>query len=141
MADIKFSTGLVTYSLNGAYDVTFNPTDSAFVEKLYDTFNALDTMQDAYKSEIEGVKDNTKIFDIAHNRDMEMREMIDGIFDGAPVCEAVFGHMNVYALADGLPVWANLLLAIMDEIDTSFTMEQKKTNPRVDTYLKKYKRK
>lgn len=141
MAEIKFSTGLVTYSLNGVFDVTFNPTDSAFVERLFNTFNTLDSMQDAYKREIEGVKDNAKIFEIARNRDNEMRGMIDGIFDGAPVCAAVFGTMNVYAMSDGLPVWANLLLAIMDEIDTSFAREQRQTNSRISKYTAKYQRK
>lgn len=141
MEELKFSTGLVTYSLNGSFEVTFNPTDSAFVEKLFHTFNTLDSLQDTYKREIEGVKDPVKIFEVARARDVEMREMIDGIFDGAPVCEAVFGSMNVYAMADGLPVWANLLLAIMDEIDTSFAVEQKKTNPRISKYTAKYTRK
>ena len=48
--------------------------------------------------------------------------------------------MNVYALSDGLPVWANLMLTIMDEIDTTFAREQKATNPRISKYTKKYQR-
>lgn len=141
MADLRFSTGEVTYNLNGKIDVVFNPTDSAFVEKLYNTFSQLDALQDTYKKEIESVTDSKKIFDIARARDTEMRKMIDSIFDGAPVSNEVFGYMNVYALADGLPVWANLLLAVMDEIDTSFDAEQKKTNPRISKYTAKYQRK
>lgn len=141
MAEINFSTGLVTYSINGKFDVTFNPTDSAFVEKLFNTFSALDAKQDSYKQEIEGIKDNAKIFEIARSRDAEMRQMIDDVFDGSPVSAAVFGGMNVYALSDGLPVWANLLLAVMDEIDTSFAAEQRKTNPRIAKYTEKYQRK
>lgn len=54
---------------------------------------------------------------------------------------AVFGTMNVYALADGLPVWCNLMLAIIDEMDSSFAREKKASNPRVQKYLAKYKRK
>ena len=138
MTELNFSTGLVSYSLNSQCEVAFNPTDSAFVEKLFDTFSVLDKKQEAYREELEKTSDRAKIFEIARARDAEMREMIDGVF-GVPVCEALFGHMNVYALADGLPVWANLLLAVMDEIDTSFAREQKRTNPRIAKYTAKYK--
>ena len=33
MPELKFENGLVTYNLNGACEVSFNPTDSAFVER------------------------------------------------------------------------------------------------------------
>ena len=140
MADIKFSTGLVTYNINGAVTVSFNPTDTTFVEKLYETFNALDKKQEEQQAELDAATDKSAIFDIARARDTEMRAMIDGIFD-VPVCAALFGTMNVYALADGLPVWANFLLAIMDEVDTSFAREQKLTNPRINKYTAKYRNK
>lgn len=137
MKELKFDTGLVTFSLNGVCDVSFNPTDSAFVQRLFDAFNTLDRKQEAYKAEIEKISDKSKIFDIARERDREMREILDGIFE-APVCAALFGSMNVYALADGLPVWCNLMFAVMDEIDTSFAREQKATNARITKYTAKY---
>lgn len=140
MAELKFETGLKTFSLNGKIDVEFNPTDSAFVERLFETFDTLDKKQEAYKSEMEQAKSyggNKKIFEIARRRDDEIRQLLDGVFE-APVCEAVFGKMNVYALSDGLPVWVNLMLAVMDEIDTSFAREQKQTNPRIAKYTAKY---
>lgn len=136
---LSFATGLVTFDINGKTTVTFNPTDSAFVERLFNTFDELDKKQEAYKAEVEKAQ-KREIFDIARKRDAEMREMIDNALD-APVCDAVFGGMNVYALADGLPVWANLLLAIMDEIDTSFARETKLTDSRIRKYSEKYKRK
>ncbi len=114
MAEIRFETGLVSYNLNDVCEVSFNPTDSAFVERLFHTFDTLDRKQDAYKAEIENVSDRRKIFDIARERDAEMRGMIDEAL-GAPVCDALFGGMNVYAMADGLPVWCNLMLAVMDD--------------------------
>ena len=67
-----------------------------------------------------------------------MREILDNAL-GAGTCNRVFGSMNTYAMADGLPVWVNLMLAIIDEIDTSFAAEQKKTNPRITKYTNKYK--
>lgn len=137
MPEIKFDDGLVTYSLNGKCEVTFNPTDSAFVERLFKAFDALDEKQDAYKAEINKATGVKEIFEIARIRDAEMRDMIDNVFD-VPVCDDLFGKMNVYALADGLPIWCNLMLTIMDETDTSFAREQKRTNPRIAKYTAKY---
>jgi len=117
------------YSLAGKVEISFIPTDSAFVERLFNTFDTLDKKQDAYKAESEAVKSKREIFDIDRKWDLEMCGMIDAAL-GQPVCDAVFGQINVFALADGLPVWANLLLPIMEEIDTPFTREQKATNPR-----------
>lgn len=137
MKELNFDTGLVTYSLNGQRDITFNPTDSGFAEKLYGAFETLDKRQETYKAEVERTKNSREVFETARKMDGEMREIIDGVF-GSGTCAALFGAMNVYAVADGLPVWANLLLAVMDEIDTSFTREQKATNPRLEKYTKRY---
>lgn len=133
---ISFDTGLKTFDINGKCEVVFNPTDPAFVERIYNTFDALDKKQEAYKSEIEKAEER-ETFGIAQKRDKEMREMIDSAF-GAPVCEAVFGSTNVYALADGLPVWVNLILAIMEKTGTSFAAEKSRTNPRLEKYTRKY---
>ena len=133
MKELNFDSGLVTYSLNGKCEVSFNPTDSNFVERLYSAFEDLD------KAQIEKMADKKEIFEFARERDAEMRGIIDGVFD-APVSEAVFGGMNVYAIANGLPVWCNLMMAVMDEIDTTFTREQKLTNPRISKYTAKYQK-
>lgn len=140
MKELNFESGLVTYSLNGKCEVSFNPTDSNFVERLYSAFEELDKKQEGYKAQIEKMADKREIFDFARERDAEMRSIIDGVLE-APVSDAVFGGMNVYAVANGLPVWCNLMLAIMDEIDTTFAREQKATNPRIAKYTAKYKRK
>lgn len=139
MKELNFESGLVTYSINGACEVSFNPTDSNFVERLYTTFEELDRKQDEYKAQVEKLSDKREIFDYVHERDAEMRGMIDGLF-ATPVCDALFGNMNVYAIANGLPVWCNFLLAVMDEVDTTFTKEQKATNPRIAKYTAKYQK-
>lgn len=137
MKELNFDSGLVTYSLNGKCEVSFNPTDSNFVERLFKTFNELDKKQEAYKAEVEKISDKKEIFEIARKRDAEMRAMVDEAI-GSPVCDSLFGDMNIYALANGFPVWCNLMLAIMDEVDTSFAREQKLTNPRIAKYTSKY---
>ena len=65
--------------------------------------------------------------------------MVDGVL-GAGVCDALFGDMNVYAMANGFPVWANLLLVIIDEVDRGVTEEQGKMPARIRKYSQKYKR-
>ena len=136
---LNFESGLVTYNINGKCQVSFNPTDSNFVERLYLAFEDLDKKQESYKTQVEKLADKREIFDFARERDVEMRQVIDGLFD-APVSDSLFGGMSVYAVAGGLPVWCNLMLAVMDEIDTTFSREQKATNPRIAKYTEKYHR-
>lgn len=140
--ELNFSLGVKEYivrGVNGEYTLRFNPTDADFIEKLYDAFTALDKKQEAYNEEVRRCGDKKEIFEIARRRDAEMREIIDGIF-GEPVCDAIFGRMSLYALADGLHVWTNLLLALMDEADSTYASEQKATNPRLKKYTEKYHR-
>ncbi len=136
MKELNFDSGVVEYRVNGKCTIAFNPTDSAFVEKLFNAFNTLDKKQEELRAEVENMKDRREIFEFARKRDSEMREIIDGVF--GPISKDLFGDMNVYAMADGLPVWCNFLLAVMDEIDTKFADEQKRTNPRVEKYMTKY---
>lgn len=137
MKELNFETGLVTYSINGRCELSFNPTDSTFVEKLFNAFDTLDKKQEAYKAEAEKTANKREVFETARKMDEEMRDIINEVF-GLDVCAPLFGEMNVYALADGLPVWSNLMLAIMDEVDTTFAREQKQTNSRISKYTKKY---
>lgn len=139
MKELNFDSGLVTYSLNGKCEVSFNPTDSAFVEKLYRAFEELDKKQEGYKAAVEKLQGKTEIFDFARERDAEMRGILDAVF-GSPVSDALFGDMNVYAIANGLPVWCNLMLAVMDEVDTAYAREQRTTNTRIKKYTDKYQK-
>lgn len=139
MKELNFDSGLVTYSLNGKCQVSFNPTDSNFVERLYSAFEELDKKQEGYKAQIEKMANKREIFDFARERDAEMRGIMDGVFE-APVSDAVFEGMNVYAVAGGLPVWCNLMLAVMDEIDTAFAREQKATIPVLQSIRPKYQK-
>ena len=130
MAEIRFDTGVVAFDLNGKTTIEFNPTDSVIVEKIYNTFDELDRKQEAYKAEVEKCANKREIFDIARRRDEEMRDIIDSLV----------GKMNIYALANGLPVWCNLMLAVIDQIDTTFSREQKATNPRIKRYTEKWRK-
>ena len=67
-----------------------------------------------------------------------MRALLDGLFD-KPICGELFGDMNVYALAGGLPVWANLLLALIDEMGESFEEQRQLADPALARHLAKYR--
>ena len=138
MSELIFATGLVTYTVNDCCEIQFNPSDSFFVERLFSTMEKLSNRQE------EGEQNNTayaddpaKIFALARSREAEMRFEIDNLF-GKPVCDELFPNMAVYALADGLPLWANFLMAIVDEIDESLAAQNQMADARVAKYKAKY---
>lgn len=137
MAELNFATGIEVFSVNNGAEVSFNPTDPNFVERLFNAFDDLDKKQETRRVEVEKAANSRAIFDMSHKMDAEMREIIDGVF-GAPVSDPIFGTMGLYAMADGFPVWCNFLLSVMDKVDTTFAREQKATNPRIQKYTAKY---
>ena len=134
--EIKINTGVQKYNLGGKVEVEFNPTDATFAEKIYTTFEELEKKQQEYSDEIKNVTDE-RIFDIGRRIDGEMRTAINNLF-GLDVMTPLLGEMNAYAMADGLPVWANIILAIIDVMDESAIAEQKKSTARINKYTKKY---
>lgn len=137
MRELNFDSGLVTFKINGCVEVTFNPADTAFVERLYKAFDDLESKQEKYKAEVEALSNNAEVFDYARERDAEMRKILDSLFE-VPVCDSLFKGMSVYAIANGLPVWMNFLMAIIDEVEANYAREQKAQNPRIAKYTQKY---
>lgn len=80
-----------------------------------------------------------EMFDWLRNMDAEMRETIDGVFE-QPVCEPLFGNVSVYAIADGAPLWMNLMVAIVDELDEGIKREKAFHSEKLAKYTKKYSR-
>jgi hypothetical protein len=138
MADIRFDTGVQSFQINGGVNVEFNPTDSEFAKKLFSLFEELEARQHEYAKRAENEADPKKILDLADQFDKEIREKIDAIF-GKPICADVF-KTNVLALGDGLPVWANLMLSVLDQMDTGFDVQKAKTNARVKQYTERWAR-
>lgn len=140
MKELQFETGLVSYSIGGKMEVCFNPADPVFAERLYNTIDELGKIQDEYAKKGETVQNQEMVssaFDIRRERDGKMKEVLDGFF-GAPVCDTVFGDMSLCAFADGFPVWLNLMLAIVDEVDANAGDIQKRADPRIKKYTEKY---
>ena len=139
MKELNFDLGLNEYDLGGKVTVRFNPTDISFLEKLSDSFAYLDLIQEEVKLSLEEISDEKDVYNLAKNLDGKMRDIIDALF-GQDVCTPLFGEMNLFASAGGLPVWANLMLAIADEVQDSMDSELKQREARIRKYTEKYKK-
>lgn len=144
MNTLNIDLGLQTYKLNDACEVTFNPSDVEFINKIYDAFSTMDEEQNTYNIELQKLdpqRDYKQILALMRQKDTEMRKTIDSVFN-APVSDALFANMNTFALTcDGIPVWANLLMAIIDVCDTDSDTMHSKANAKVKTYIDKYQKK
>ena len=138
MKSLSFETGINEYDLGGKVTVRFNPTDISFLEKLSDSFQYLDLIQEEVKLSKEEITDEKDVYNLAKNLDRKMRDIIDALF-GQDVCTPLFGEMNLFSSAGGLPVWANLMLAIADEVQASMDSELKQREARIRKYTEKYR--
>ena len=140
MRELKFSDGIEEYRLNDRVSVRFNPTDVDFLEKLSSTFEKLDALQEETRKSRESITDDREVFPVARELDGKMRAVLNDLF-GKEICEPLFGSMNVFASSGGLPVWANLMLAISDEVQSSMSSELAAREKRIEKYVKKYQEK
>lgn len=134
MGVLNFQTGRKTYTVNGGAEISFDPTDIYFANRLFDLLNKMEAQQNR-----EAPADPANVFAAAAERDVQMRAEIDAVF-GEPVCDKVFGSVNVFSPADGLPLCMNFIMALIDEIDASADAETK-ASPRMAAYMQKYEKK
>lgn len=135
--ELQFDIGLASYSIGGKLEVCFNPADPVFAERLYGAIDDMGKLQDEYAKKGEALQDPKEVFNIRRERDEKMSAVLDGLFS-APVCGTVFGDMSLCAFADGFPVWLNLMLAIVDEVEANAGEIQKRADPRIKKYTEKY---
>ncbi len=126
---LTFDKNLVEYDINGDYTLKFNPTDEGFVARLEALFESLEGLQ--------GRLAEGKGFAQFGELDAEMRAQIDALL-GEGASDALFADMNCYAIADGLPVWMNLVFALLDEVADAYEREFGKTDARVKAHNAKY---
>lgn len=139
MSELNFDTGLITYTVNNQCEVSFNPADVSFVKRLFATFDNLSKKQENIESANSKEISGSELFDIVDQQEKKMREDIDNIFQ-TPVCDKIFNNISVYALANGLPLWCNFLMAVIDKVDAALEEEQKLASPRVAKYMAKYEK-
>ena len=139
MRELKINSALETFKVNGVNgecEISFCPTDMYFVEKIYDIFENLDERQNKLEQAMSKAE-GRGIFAVARKADAEMREIIDELL-GANASSMIYGNTHLYASADGLPLWADLLLAILDSMEAANIREKAATNPRIAKYTSKY---
>ena len=166
MKDLRIATGVEEYRLNGKLTVHFNPTDVTFLERLRKTSetlsewqNTLSSSQVSHPSHPSGVTnpqllrcssspDKTRsaglpsgngeeLVSFANDLDAKMRAELDTLFD-VPVCEELFGDVNLCASADGFPVWANLINALTETVEEAIRAELAAREKRIAKYTEKY---
>ena len=138
MKNLSFSDGQEEYRLNDRVTVRFNPTDVSFLEKLAAAFERMDTLQEEIKTAGETLTED-QVFPFARSQDAKMRACLDSLFD-VPVCDALFGPVNLYASAGGFPLWANLLIAVSEEVESSMQSELRAREKRIAKYTAKYQK-
>ena len=139
MAEITFDTGVKEFAVNGGRIIRFNPVDTGFVETLYGLIAKITDIDDERRERTEKTQDYAKIFDYDRAADNRMRQAVDSVF-GADFCADVFGDIRLNAIADGLSVVENFLLAVLDQMDESVTDNLAKRDARIAKYTEKYKK-
>ena len=135
--EITVDTGIREFNLGGKVSVWFNPSDVFFAERIFEAFRTLEDKQNEYTDRLRNIGEDPKIFQFGHELDKDMRERVNSIF-GQDVVTPLIGDCNVYALAGGLPIWANILTAVLDVMDDTVKEETKKSKQRVGKYTNKY---
>ena len=136
---LNFDTGIVDYEINGGAHVRFNPADVAFTECFYNTFKQLESQQEEFEKRVAEINegDRTELFAYARERDAEMRERINELFQD-DIADSIFGGCNCYAMAEGMPLWINFLFAVAEEIRNAYDEESKKQDPRLKQFDAKH---
>ena len=132
--DIQVSTGTREFNLGGKVIIYFNPTDVTFLDRMRNTFAEMQKQQEEIANEISNADD---VFEACKRIDADMREKLNSIF-AKDIVTPLIGDMNVYALADGLPIWANILTAIMKTIEDCVEEERSKSEAKIKEYTEKY---
>ena len=129
---ITLDTGVKEYEING-YTAYFNPTDESFIARVEKAFESLDGLQ----GELKESEDKPIDFSVFVGMDEKMRNIIDGVL-GEGAADSIFPGVNVYSLSNGLPLWLNLMYAIVDEISDACEAEFGKADERMKHYNEKY---
>lgn len=139
MLNLNIEDGVQEINLNGKVTVLLNLTDTNFIERFFTAFESMDELQEEYSKELDKATDR-EAFMLARKYDADMRERINGAF-GSDICTPLLGSVSTYAIAGGLPIWCNIMLALIEEINAGINEQKKLTNPKVQKYIAKYGRK
>ena len=137
MDKLNVDLGLKDYELCEGCTVRFNPTDMELLNKIMESFKELEDEEEKRRNRIAEITDYKEMYNEYAEMDKLFREKINGLF-GKDICTPLIGDMNIYARGNGLPIWANIIIAIVVEFDASIKEQDKLSKNRIDKYIKKY---
>lgn len=139
MEKLNINSGKKKYMINDTEEyICFNPSSPEFAQKIVDAFRKCHKITEQTKVAFNGSADS--IFETLNKIDAEIKATIDAAFD-EPVCEKAFEGASAISLSDGLPIWVNFLMAVIDEIDKSVSEAKTTISPSAQRYLDKYQKK
>lgn len=152
-ATLTFDTGLRTYEVNGGETISFNPTDTGFIERFMSTIERLRETWDEFEK---GMAEHTGAVEAALDSEGDVGEASHGLtafvrshsdrmrgeFDallGPGTAAKLFpGDMSLCSLAGGWPVWVNAVEALSVLITDELDAEGGRTDARASAYSERY---
>lgn len=139
MEKLNIDLGIKEYELCDGLTISFNPTDMELLNKIMECFQELQTEEETRRDRIAKITDYKEMYEEYAEMDRLFREKLNDLF-GKDICTPLIGDINIYARGNGLPIWANIIIAIIDEFDDSIKEQDKIGKARIDKYTKKYHR-
>jgi len=136
MKELNFDNGLKTYTVNGCAQISFNPSDARFNQKMHALLKRIEEI----------VNDNPELsaddadayYAFMNDRDRAIRNEVDAVF-GDGISDKIFPY-DCTAVSDGMPMVVNFLLAILDEVESNVDEQTKAASPRVAHYTAKWQK-
>lgn len=136
MEKLNVARGIKTYRIDDAGEIYFNPADGEFVYDLGKAVEQIQTFYEECENSCEGLEDVEK-FMKCRERNKKIVGALNTAF-GYDVCSIVFKGVSAAAEADGLPVWCNFVIAVLDEVEKH--QETKEIPAKAQAFLKKYQK-
>ena len=135
MGALNYTAGKREYTLPNGEVIHFDPCDSEFANKVVIAFRNCNKIQGSFPKD--PVKDLDEQLSLIRKMNADIRQEIDEAF-GEHVCDKACCGSSPIAISDGLPVWMNFLMAVIDEIDANMPEGEKRSRARVQQYMDKY---
>lgn len=146
MASIRIETGLKTYDIENEEGViigqiSFNPSDVNIIKRADEASKNIENLLNESKNiNFDESKSNEEQFlKLLDDINSSIRKEINYIFDNDSVSDIVFGSQNVLNSLNGKTFVERFLEAFIPIIRKEFEKEQKKSQQRIDNYVKRVK--
>ena len=135
MGALNYTAGKREYTLPGGGVIYFDPCDSEFANKIILAIRNCQEIHKRFPDHVMTDLDAQLLCIQQINNDI--RKEIDNVFGDQIADKACCGSSPI-SISDGLPVWLNFLMAVIDEIDANMPEGEKRSRARVQQYVDKY---